>query len=163
MERRQIAMKLAMDHLHLPVQVRSFEDRLILQKAVYLAQATGVHLGYYFRWYLRGPYCPAVADDGFGIAMELARKVDDSKGWSLDAQSCRKLAAVRALMGRFQRPALARKLELLASVHFLIDRKQVAGSAPEKIAAVLRRFGKAFDAKDVAGALGELRDHGILC
>ena len=162
MERRQIGLKLVLDQLDLPVRVETFEDRLILQKAVYLAQAAGVHLGYYFRWYLRGPYCPSVADDGFCIATELAQEVDDSKGWSLDAASTDKVTGIHGLVTCDDRAGLAKRLELLASVHFLIDRKQVPGQSPEKIAAVLQRFGKDFDADDVRGALGELRDHGII-
>ena len=162
MERRQIGLRLVLDQLRLPVQVGSFEDRLILQKAVYLAQAAGVHLGYYFRWYLRGPYCPSVAEDGFCVAAELAQDVDDSKGWSLDAASTERAMGIRGLVTGGDRTALAKRLELLASVHFLIDRKQVSGQSPEKIAAVLKKFGKDFDANDVRLALGELREHAIL-
>lgn len=73
MERRQIGLKLVMDKLDLPVTVDSFDDRLILQKAIYLAEASGVRLGYYYRWYLRGPYCPAVAEDGFAVAADSHR------------------------------------------------------------------------------------------
>ena len=162
MQRRQIGLKIVLDQLGLPVRVDSFEDRLILQKAVHLAQAAGVHLGFFFRWYLRGPYCPSVAEDGFCIAAELAQGVDDSKGWTLDEASSRKVAGIRDLVACSNRAALAKKLELLASVHFLIDRKQVTGQSPEKIAAVLQTFGKGFDADDVSAALGELRDHGII-
>jgi len=162
MERQQIGLKLVLDQLDLPVRVETFEDRLILQKAVYLAQAAGIHLGYYFRWYLRGPYCPSVAEDGFCIATELAQEVDDSKGWSLDAGSTEKAKDIHGLVTCDDRAALAKRLELLASVHFLIDRKQVPGQSPEKIAAVLQRFGKDFNADDIRGALGELRDHGII-
>ena len=162
MERRQISLKLVMEQLGLPVQVNSFEDRLILQKAVYLAQAAGIHVGYYFRWYLRGPYCRSVADDGFCIATELAQEVDDSEGWTLDKESSCKLEGIRDLVTCTDRSALAKKLELLASVHFLIDRRQVTGRSPEKIAAVLQKFGKNFNADGVSAALGELRDHGII-
>ena len=34
-----------------------FNDRLKLQKIIYLLQAFDVYLGYNFGWYLRGPYC----------------------------------------------------------------------------------------------------------
>ena len=162
MDRRQIGLKLAMDQLGLPVKVDTFEDRLILQKAVSLAQAAGVHLGYYFRWYLRGPYCSPVADDGFCIATALAQGGDDSESWTLDEESSQKLEAIRDLFACTDRSGLARKLELLASIYFLMDRKQVAGRSPEKIAAVLQKFGKDFTANDVSAALGELREHGII-
>jgi hypothetical protein len=162
MERRQIGLKLALDQLGLQIRVETFEDRLILQKAVHLAQAAGVNLGYYFRWYLHGPYCPAVAEDGFCIAGELAQEVDDSEGWTLDEASSQRLAGMRSLVDVPDRSVLAKKLELLASVHFLIDRKQVPGASVEKIAEVLKRFGKDFGPDDVQRALGELRGHAII-
>jgi len=161
MDRRQIGLKLLLDHLGLPLKVESFDDRLILQKAVYLAQSAGVNLGYYFRWYLRGPYCPPVADDGITIAEELLQGGDESKGWTLDSASAQRAEEIRGLFAG-SRSGLARKLELLASVHFLIDRKQVAGRTPEKIAALLQKCGKNFRADDVERALGELGKHGIL-
>jgi hypothetical protein len=45
MDRQQIALKLAADGLGLHFKIGSFQDRLILQKAIYLVQAAGVHLG----------------------------------------------------------------------------------------------------------------------
>lgn len=44
-----------------------FDDRLKLQKLVYLLQACGVYLGYDFSWYLRGPYCSLLAHNGFSL------------------------------------------------------------------------------------------------
>jgi len=56
MDRQQIGVKLTIDGLNLPFKIDGFQDRLIMQKSVYLAQAAGVHLGYYYHWYLYGPY-----------------------------------------------------------------------------------------------------------
>ena len=47
--------------------VDRFDDRLRLQKTVYLLQAFGINRGYEFGWYLRGPYCSLVAMDGFDL------------------------------------------------------------------------------------------------
>lgn len=44
-----------------------FDNRLKLQKFVYLLQEYGVNLGYSFSLYLRGPYSPEVAKDGFQV------------------------------------------------------------------------------------------------
>jgi hypothetical protein len=162
MERRQIGLKLAMDQLGLEVKVETFEDRLILQKAVYLAQADRVSLGYYYRWYLRGPYCPALAEDGFAVSAELAQNADDANGWALDAISSQKLGRLRVWMGGLDRPSLARKLELLASIHFLIDRRQVPNRDPKTISDVLLRFDKVFSEGEVASAIGEIIANGLL-
>ena len=50
-----------------------FENRLKLQKSLYLLQSFGVYLGYDFSWYLRGPYCSILAINGF----ELNKIYDD--------------------------------------------------------------------------------------
>lgn len=44
-----------------------FDDRMRLQKTVYLLQAFGINRGYQFGWYLRGPYCSLAAMDGFDL------------------------------------------------------------------------------------------------
>lgn len=45
----------------------SFNDRLILQKTIYLLHAFGIYIGYGFSWYLRGPYSPALTRDAFNL------------------------------------------------------------------------------------------------
>ena len=50
-----------------------FQDRLRLQKTVYLMQAFGIYLGYNFNWYLYGPYSPALARDAFDVLPLSAR------------------------------------------------------------------------------------------
>lgn len=45
----------------------TFNDRLRLQKVIYLLQAFGVYRGYDFSWYLRGPYSSQLTHDGFSL------------------------------------------------------------------------------------------------
>lgn len=163
MDRQQIALKLAADGVGLDFKIDSFRDRLILQKAIYLVQAAGVHLGYYYQWYLYGPYSPSLTRDEYAVAADHAQGLDDSKGWSLDKQSRKKLEDLRGLVKSKDRAHLARNLELLASVHFLIARQQVAKpDDDQQIADVLKRFGKDFDREDVKRARRELSEHGLL-
>ena len=44
-----------------------FDGRLRFQKTIQLLQSFGIDLGYYYNWYLRGPYCPDLAKDGFEL------------------------------------------------------------------------------------------------
>ena len=44
-----------------------FENRLILQKTIYLLQSFGVNLGYSFQWYIHGTYCPDLTKQGFEL------------------------------------------------------------------------------------------------
>jgi len=162
MERRQIGLKLVMDCLGLPVKIDTFDDRLVLQKAIYLAQAAGLSLGYHYRWYLRGPYCPAVAEDGFAIAAALSQGLDEAKRWTLDSSSLAKLAKVRRLLRHQALPSHVTRLELLASSHFLVHSGQAAQCDAKGITDILRRFDKPFNQQQVKTAIREMVGHGLL-
>lgn len=162
MDRQQIGLKLTISALGLPFELDAFEKRLILQKAVYLAQAGGVNLGYYHHWYLYGPYCPSLTRDAYTIWGELSEGVDESESWKLDAPSQEKLRQLGKIISRGDTQQKRRNLELLASVHFLCERKQVPKESPEEIVSALRRFKKDFTVEEVKGALSELREYGLL-
>ena len=162
MDRQQIGLKLTVDGLKLPFQINTFEDRLILQKAVYLAQAAGVNLGYYYHWYLYGPYSPSLTRDEYAIGYELSQDADDSEGWKLDDESAERLKKLQNLIPKGDRSEVRQKLELLASVHFLVSRRQVRQNDAGEITATLKRFNKDFSEEDIKKALRELIDYGLL-
>ena len=161
MDRQQIGVKLAIDGLNLPFKIDGFQDRLIMQKSVYLAQAAGVNLGYYYHWYLYGPYSPSLTRDEYAIAIDISADMDESKGWKLDDKSSQRLKRIRGIFAGLKGDKLAKKLELLASVHFLIERKQVSKVDTSRITATLKRFNKDFSEEDVQKALGELMTYGL--
>lgn len=161
MDVSQIGTKLTLDALGVQASVASFNDRLMVQKAIYLAQAAGLDLGYYFRWYLRGPYSPEVSSDVFTIAAELG-ELDESRGWVLDQEVEECLAPVEKLISAKPAGEHPRWLELLASVHFLVDRRQVQGADVDSLQEVLQRFNKDYADEEVSDALGRLRQHGLL-
>jgi uncharacterized protein YwgA len=160
MDRQQIGLKLTVDGLNLPFQINTFEDRLILQKAVYLAQAVGVNIGYYYHWYLHGPYCPSLTRDEYAIGY--GQDADDSEGWKLDDESAERLKKLQNLIPKGDRSEARQKLELLASVHFLVSRRQVRQNDAGEITATLKRFNKDFSEEEVQKALRELKDYGLL-
>ena len=162
MDRQQIAVKLTVDGLSLPFNTDYFTDRLIMQKAVYLSQAAGVNLGYYYHWYLHGPYSPSLTRDEFAVAMDISAGLDESIGWKLDESSSKRLERIRPIFWEPERDNLARKLELLASIHFLIDRKQVSKVDASRITVILERFNKDFSEQDVRKAMEELKAYGLL-
>jgi len=161
MDRQQIATKLAMDALGINVSMGCFADRLVLQKATYLAQAAGVQLGYSYNWYLRGPYSPVLARDGFSIEAELKAGEDESKAWRLDPVSLDRLGKVARLIRSGRTEDRQRRLELLASVHFLVQRRQCSSNAAV-LTQRLRDFGKDYSEPEVAEALQELTNEGLL-
>lgn len=162
MDPQQIGLKLGLDAIGVPIRVASFPDRLILQKAVYLAQAAGVDLGYHYNWYLRGPYSPALTRDAFAIAAEIGEGVDDSHGCNLDPVSTGRLGQLRELIERIPQQDLPAKLELLASVRFLLrdptttDRVGVAD-----LQTILQRYGKQFSDDEIRDGIEELERHGL--
>ena len=165
MDRRQIGTKLALDVLGVPVQVDTFDQRLIIQKMIYLAQAAGVDLGYYYRWYLRGPYSPDLTGDAFSIAAELTSDFDESEGWSFERTSQQRLENLREWVPSGPDRQRARQLELWASVHFLVTRHQTSAD-PEALAEVLHRYkkglSKPFKPDEICWALTSLQNHALL-
>jgi hypothetical protein len=161
MERQQIGLKLTMNALGLPARLESFPDRLILQKAVYLSQAAGVLLGYHYNWYLRGPYSPSLTRDAFAVAAELAQGSDEGQGWRLDETSLQRLEDLKPLLNDQEPDQRARHLELLASVHFLLQTGQGRSTSPEELGDVLRRYGKDFTAQQIRQAIEELTQYGL--
>jgi uncharacterized protein YwgA len=161
-DRQQISVKLAIEGLGLDFKIDGFADRLIVQKAIYLAQAAGVNLGYYYQWYLHGPYSPSLTRDEYAIDADISTGLDESKGWKLDDSSSQRLKEIGGLFTEPQRGKLATNLELLASVHFLIGRRQVSGANTKQITETLKRFNKDFSEEDVEGALEELKTYGLL-
>ncbi len=97
----------------------SLDDRVRLQKFVYLLQAHGVYLGYDFSWYTRGPYCSGLAKDGF----ILEGKHDDAEG-AQQAAGRFDNALVRARLDKFAEFVKGRErdlpfLEAAASLHHM--------------------------------------------
>jgi uncharacterized protein YwgA len=162
MNRQQIAVKLTLDKLGLDCSMKSFENRLILQKAVYLCQAAGVNLGYYYQWYLYGPYSPSLTRDAYTVAEAVGQEMDDSVGWKLDQSSTRRLKIVKILIPEDEKTEIKRQLELLASVHFLVNRQQVSGGNAKEITETLHRFKKDFREEEVKTALETLKENGLL-
>lgn len=91
-----------------------FDDRLRLQKTVYLLQAFGIYLGYDFSWYLRGPYCMSLTINAFALN-DLYNKIPDIAVKFEQADKQR-------LFKRFQDLVKGKgvdELEMLASLHYL--------------------------------------------
>ncbi len=161
MDKKQIGVKLTMDALGLNFKTEYFNDRLILQKTAYLVQTAGVHLGYFFRWYLHGPYCSELTSDAFEITSAIKADMDDSEEWKLDGTSLSTLSRIKPVFSETDRKKLADKLELFASVHFLVDREQVIGRDAKEIHQILEKYKKPFDKTQVENALRELENNGF--
>jgi hypothetical protein len=121
MEERCVALKLLLDAVSIPSQIRTVADRKRVQKAIYLIQLTGVDLGYQYGWYLMGPYSPALTRDYYDLAAALDEGDDATGDVALRGPVLERLDAVKKLMDvpnycDLDQPSW---LELVASVHYL--------------------------------------------
>ncbi len=134
---------------------QSFDERLKLQKTIYLLQqGFGIHLGYRPNWYLRGPYSPNLARDGFALT---ERYKDIPEQWFSD----------RKLEARFQRfldfikphGTDAEWLETAASILYLVkEMSYVPERAANSVALRKRRISKSYALK----VLNELKSSRLL-
>ena len=121
MEPRLIALQLFLDQLDVSSEIDSLEDRVRVQKAVYLGQLSGVDLGYRFSWYLRGPYCSKLTKDYYEVEDAINAGEVDYKEMVLKPSIREKLAAVSPLLKKPESIQLESEnwLELVASYHYL--------------------------------------------
>jgi hypothetical protein len=136
------------------VDLQSFDDRLLLQKRMFLLDVAGVDLGYVHSWYLRGPYSPALTRDAFACERELGPIC----GMPLPSVVTEKIAELRSALGKYWRNP--RQLELLASVIFL-HRSSRPATVGALIDALLKRKPK-YKSGEVAAAISTARDNGWL-
>lgn len=139
MEPSEILLKLVLDELGISAGIQSVGDRKRIQKAVYLAQAAGVDLGYFFGWYVMGPYSPALADEYYGLESALEQKADGLANTALRTDLKKKLKALQPALQPPHGSHLSTQddwLELLASIHFL---ETVSKYNPQACVAVLRQ------------------------
>jgi uncharacterized protein YwgA len=130
MSDRLTALGLVLDELGIPLQIEQVEQRLIIQKAVYLAQMR-ISLGYTYGWYLKGPYSPRLTQDYYELAERVTRgDVQDAvlKDSARDA-----LQNVKDLIeAQPEGTRLAPWLELLASIHYLRTKSGFTVNATRK-------------------------------
>jgi uncharacterized protein YwgA len=102
------------------IRMSTFDDRLALQKKVYLLQELGLRLGNSYGWYLRGPYSREVASDGFYLEKIQDQITDLAEPSASDIVITKKLIRIvneaETALGKNE----AYCLELIASLHFVL-------------------------------------------
>jgi uncharacterized protein YwgA len=161
MNRQQILLALALSEGGVPLRVGQFDERLVIQKSVCLLQYVGVHLGYRFRWYLRGPYSSDLTSDAFWLAGHQGEVSEELKGWRLDDESRERIHKLKGLFTSTSLAQLAKNLELLASMLFIVRTGQAKPDDYARISDLLKINDKPFSAADVSKAMETLRSYGI--
>jgi len=168
-DKQHILLKLVLEEIGFGnIEIDNFTARKILQKKIYLLQLTGVDLGYRYNWYLKGPYCPALAGDAFGLKEEI--KYDDEfNNYELNSDTKSKfdtLNRVAALPN--DHPTTDDEwLELIASLHYLKHIAYWGGKDKPKFDEVFEKLTQSkprfADKKDLAEAAWKrLNDVGLI-
>jgi len=122
MEPRLAVLKAVLDVFGVPAEIGTLSDRKRVQKAIYLAQRTGVDLGYRFGWYLMGTYSPPLTRDYFALDEAIGSATEgEATTATLPQAVMEKLQAIRPLFDvpggvNLRQPDW---LEIVASVHYL--------------------------------------------
>lgn len=116
-ENSQIAVTAILRELGVDPDFKCKDDRLAIQKSIYLAQAAGVKLNYWFDWYLNGPYCSSLADDYY----EARKDLSQFNRYKVSPVVQSKLSVVRELLSQKPDSVTAQQwLEALASLDFIM-------------------------------------------
>lgn len=121
MNKDRILLKLVLDEIGFTdLRIDTFSARKILQKKIYLLQVTGIDLGYRYNWYLKGPYCPALAEGTFVLKEEI--KYDNEfDSYELNPETKGKFSTLKEMSTLPDEPQTSEEewFELVASLHYL--------------------------------------------
>lgn len=121
MNKDHVLLKLVLDKIGFGnLEIDNFTSRKILQKKIYLLQLTGVDLGCRYNWYLKGPYCPALANNTFTLREEI-KYDDDFNNYELNSKTNSKFNTLNKIVSLPDTPETSEPewLELVASLHYL--------------------------------------------
>ncbi len=131
-----------------------FEDRLKIQKTLYLLQSFGIYLGYDFSWYLRGPYCTSLTTNAFALEDIYDDIPNNTKVKFKDSNK-------QKLFKNFLKLVKGKKidkLEIMASLHYL---KQI-NSNDDKIKKMVENKQERFTEEQINNMWNELKKWQLL-
>ncbi|MCT7306225.1 MULTISPECIES: hypothetical protein [Ralstonia] len=137
MESNLIALQLFLDELGQTAKIDTVDDRMSLQKVIYLGQIFGADLGYRYSWYVRGPYSPSLTQDYYALSGALAAGDRTYQARALNDRLRECLVRAKNLLQKPQSVTLATPqwYELLASLDYL---KRVSKRNDADAAAIIR-------------------------
>lgn len=143
-----------------------FEDRLIAQKKIYLLQSLGTDLGYYYSWYLHGPYSPSLTSYMYSNLDWMQESESILANYKLSSKTNENVRRVNELA---QQPENDTNLgqsdwyELLASIHYIHkNRKSWAVTGKEEIFKKLQQYKPQYSKEQCEMAFGVLCEKGFL-
>lgn len=124
MDKRLLNLQIVLGELGIHTGIETIDQRVTLQKAIYLAQAAGVPLRYRYNWYVMGPYSPDLTRDYYALHEQPQDSPESGKSVVLREPFASTIERLRPAMRVPSGVQLTPSewLELLASVHYLRNR-----------------------------------------
>lgn len=166
MDKRQLGVYLIMKELG-GFKIDDIEDRVFLQKSIYLLQLLGVDFRYRFSWYKRGPYSKTLSACSYEIDGNIRAFTDMEIKPTLRNEVLIEVNKIKTAISKMPKTPEMNKtrwLELIASIHYL---KHIADSDPdsvdlERMKKKLSVAGKEFDDLKIVAAWGCLEELDLL-
>lgn len=98
------------------INMDGFEDRLKLQKLIYILNFENIRFPYGFTWYIHGPYSSKLTRDGYAFT---TREFDVGYGYSLNEEERKVVERIQNAREMLDDPTRA---ELVASFLYLTER-----------------------------------------
>lgn len=133
------------------VSLENFEDRLRLQKIVFIARKMGFNLGYSFAWYLRGPYSPSLTkmlfsanEDGHLVLENVTLKRGEKKT----------VESIRNFLDKDLSDS--KSLELFASVWYFIKKTSYSPEEKNQLIDTILKLKPQFNRQEVESAFNRI-------
>lgn len=144
----------SLDALGISPKMTTFAERKKIQKLVYLLDKVfGMRFHFSYSWYLHGPYSPEVTKLVFDVIE--GRQSADSNPAILCSEDNARIDRLRSFLGR--EVDSNDKLELLVSLHFLIQRSKNSKSTQDDVIAFLKSKKPYFTDEEIAQAIKRLQ------
>jgi uncharacterized protein YwgA len=124
MDTRDKALALFLDALGVSESdLGQFEGRKQFQKAIYLLQQPPFErdFGFHYNLYIKGPYCPALADAGYRLLQNVDGWQQTRRQFELKPECISDIEKLCRVFTRTDDTLDADLLELAATIHFLLN------------------------------------------
>jgi len=99
MNMKMILLNVYLNELGVQLDIGSKAKRIVLQKVVYLGQASGADLGYRYSWYLNGPYSTDLTRDYYKLVEDSEAQAEAPK-YDLAEELSRPLESIKPLLAK---------------------------------------------------------------
>jgi len=135
-------------------KMATFAERKKVQKLVYLMDKLfGMDLGFSYSWYLHGPYSPEVTKIVFDVIE--GRQIEGSNQEALSRRDIARIDRLKSFLGKDIDSN--DELELLVSLHFLIERSRNSKLSQKDVVDFLKSKKPYFTDEEIAEAIDKLR------